>query len=250
MRSSTFKSSTLVGRKGLSGSVSVVSGGTSGVGKAIVRSLLEEGSCVVTFSRQASHIKTFAKEFKWFIEKNQVAVFQGDVTNELSIRRIVKQAMRRFGRIDCLVHNAGRFCFGHVEDISSANIRELFETSVLGPVLLTKAALSSLESSHGQVIVVSTMNVFTPHHAGFFYGFSRIWASLAAEFWAEAFAHKGIRVTTIFPSLTSKANAKVFDNNMILTPQLEGSDLGKLVVDLCAQPRRIHTRAIFLSASK
>ncbi len=124
----------------LEGKVALVTGGASGLGRAIVERFLEEGGRVAILDRSRERSEELAKRLG-----SNVAATIGDVTVLADNDRAVADAVKRFGRLDCFVGNAGIWDFNMSladlpEDRVSAAFDELFGVNVKGYLLGAKAA--------------------------------------------------------------------------------------------------------------
>ncbi|MEX1058145.1 MAG: SDR family NAD(P)-dependent oxidoreductase, partial [Natronospirillum sp.] len=138
----------------LNGNVSLVTGGGSGIGLAVIRRFLNEGAAgigvLVRDPEQATQLTT---EFG-----DQVVVEVGDVRSAEANRRAVQNTVERFGKLDTLVANAGVWDYFaslrkyDLEDIDAA-FDEVFSINVKGYLLAARAALPALEESKGSIIL-------------------------------------------------------------------------------------------------
>ncbi len=145
----------------LENKVALVTGGASGLGRAIVERFVQEGAKVTTLDRAAERSAELAKQFG-----DRVEAVVGDVTVLADNHRAVAETIRRFGRLDCLVGNAGIWDFGTSlaalpEDRIDKAFDELFGVNVKGYMLGAKAAYRELAKSGGSII-------FTVSNAGFY----------------------------------------------------------------------------------
>jgi NAD(P)-dependent dehydrogenase (short-subunit alcohol dehydrogenase family) len=145
----------------LENKVALVTGGASGLGRAIVERFINEGASVATLDRARDRSGGLAKQFG-----DRVAAVVGDVTVPADNHRAVAEAIRRFGRLDCFVGNAGIWDFNiRLADLPEDRIGpafdELFGVNVKGYLLGAKAAYRELAKSHGSII-------FTVSNAGFY----------------------------------------------------------------------------------
>ncbi|WP_439817021.1 3-(cis-5,6-dihydroxycyclohexa-1,3-dien-1-yl)propanoate dehydrogenase [Zavarzinia sp. CC-PAN008] len=145
----------------LEGQVALVTGGASGLGHAIVERFVAEGARVGVLDRSAERLAGLAAAFG-----GAVCGTVGDVRALADNRRAVEDVVDRFGRLDCLVGNAGVWDFGTPlvdldDDKVDAGFSELFDINVKGYLLAAKAALKPLVESRGSMI-------FTVSNAGFY----------------------------------------------------------------------------------
>jgi NAD(P)-dependent dehydrogenase (short-subunit alcohol dehydrogenase family) len=145
----------------LENKVALVTGGASGLGRAIVERFLDEGANVAILDRARERSAELAKQFG-----DRVEAVVGDVTVLADNHRAVAETIRRFGRLDCLVGNAGIWDFNMSlvdlpEDRIGQAFDELFAVNVKGYLLGAKAAYRELAKTHGCII-------YTVSNAGFY----------------------------------------------------------------------------------
>src|SRR5256886_6224804 len=126
--------------------VAVVTGASSGIGKATALALAAEGFEVVGTSRDASRATP----------ARGVTLLDLDVTSDESVATAVGQVIERFGRIDVLVNNAGVGSSGASEESSVAQDRIVFDVNVFGLIRMTKAVLPHMRAQKdGRIITMS-----------------------------------------------------------------------------------------------
>jgi NAD(P)-dependent dehydrogenase (short-subunit alcohol dehydrogenase family) len=138
----------------LANKVAIITGGDSGIGRAVAIAFAREGAKLV-LAYLDEHED--AKETRRLVEREhaQCHLIAGDVGDEAFCRRIVEEAMGRFGRLDILVNNAGeQHVEKNLEDIDAAQLERTFRTNIFGYFFLTKAALPHLKE--GAAIVNTT----------------------------------------------------------------------------------------------
>jgi cis-2,3-dihydrobiphenyl-2,3-diol dehydrogenase len=145
----------------LENKVALVTGGASGLGRAIVERFIEEGAHVGILDRARERGAEMAKRLG-----DRVEVVTGDVTVLADNHRAVAETVRRFGRLDCFVGNAGIWDFSVAladlpEDRIGSAFDELFGVNVKGYLLGAKAAYRELAKTRGSII-------FTVSNAGFY----------------------------------------------------------------------------------
>ena len=157
----------------LSGEVALVTGGASGLGRAIVERFIEEGACIVVFDRTAERLRDVERKFG-----DAVATQVGDVRSLVDNKAAVALAVNRFGKLDCAIGNAGIWDYSVTldetpeEQIESA-FDELIGINVKGYVLLAKAALPALVRSGGSLVYTVSNAGFDPAGGGVLYTASK-----------------------------------------------------------------------------
>lgn len=135
----------------LAGRVVVITGGTDGLGLALANGLVEEGAVVAICGRDAGRLAAAEREL--ISKGGDVLAVQADVERPDDIGRFVDGAVGRWGRIDGIVHNAGRSAAGPLDAVDDATWESDLQLKVMGAVRLTRAALPHLRRKIGRAHV-------------------------------------------------------------------------------------------------
>lgn len=184
---------------GLEGRVAFITGAGGGIGSAISLALAKEGCKVVLFGgKSIEKLNKTAQKIKDIC--GDVEVFSGDLTNQSCINDLFSSAIKKVGKIDILINNAGMALNSSFEDTDVSVFDEIMNINVRVPYMLTQLALPELKKSD-RASVINVASVVA--HAGYamqsayvaskhaLLGFTK---SLAAEVF-----DKGIRVHAISP---------------------------------------------------
>jgi 3-oxoacyl-[acyl-carrier protein] reductase len=172
----------------------LVTGGTKGIGKGIAGVFARAGAKVVLVGRDRERGEEAADELGG-------AYVAADVRRAEDCEHMAAEAVERFGGIDVLCANAGVFPDVRLEDMTEADIDDIFATNVKGTMLSVKACLAALErSGHGRVVVTSSI---TGPITGY-PGWSHYGATKAAQLGflrtaAIELAAKGITINAVMP---------------------------------------------------
>jgi NAD(P)-dependent dehydrogenase (short-subunit alcohol dehydrogenase family) len=183
--------------------VALVTGASSGIGKAAALALVAAGFQVIGTSRDTSRVTTGVG----------VTLLDLDVTSDESVAAVVEQVVERFGRIDVLVNNAGLGTNGAAEESSVGQAQRVFDVNVFGLMRMTKAVLPHMRArGRGRIINISSVFGFVPSPFMAVYGASKH----AVEGYSESLDHEvrehGVRVLLVEPGTTSTP----FDANLVL----------------------------------
>lgn len=142
--------------------VVLVTGGTGGIGKAIVKGFLAEGAKVAFSSTSQAKIDALMAELN--APAGQVAGIVADMRNEAEIRNLVETAKATFGTLDIVVPNAGYEGKAHpVQDMTLELFQETYMLNVFAVMLVMKyAAPTLLEKKSGAVVVVASAAAYEP----------------------------------------------------------------------------------------
>jgi NAD(P)-dependent dehydrogenase (short-subunit alcohol dehydrogenase family) len=133
----------------------LVTGCSTGLGRALAATALDRGETVVATARDAAAIADLARS-----HPDTALVLPLDVTDDAQRRQVVRAALERFGGIDVLVNNAGHGYRAAVEEAADDQVQALFATNFFGPVALIQAVLPAMrEHGHGTIVTVSSGGV-------------------------------------------------------------------------------------------
>lgn len=157
----------------LQGQVVLVTGGASGLGRAIVDRFVSEGASVSVLDRSEEALKGVAQQ-----HGPRVLTILGDVRSSESNLESVDLSVTRFGRLDCAIANAGIWDYSlplvdHELGSLDAAFDEVLQVNVKGPLLLAKAALPALVRSEGSFLVTISNAGFYPNGGGPLYTASK-----------------------------------------------------------------------------
>jgi NAD(P)-dependent dehydrogenase (short-subunit alcohol dehydrogenase family) len=139
------------------GKVAIVTGGSQGIGEGVVRAFAAAGAKVVLCAHPAGKGDAVAAEVT--AKGPGEAVFlRADVTKPAERAAVVDLALKRFGRLDCLVNNAGWHPpHKPIDDFSEPDFRDLLELNVIAPFALCRLALPHLRQTKGNIINVASL---------------------------------------------------------------------------------------------
>jgi NAD(P)-dependent dehydrogenase (short-subunit alcohol dehydrogenase family) len=188
-------------RDPLTGKRVVVTGGTSGLGLALVRAAYRRGARVGFVARTASRVDAVARELP-----DSVGV-TGDVADKAGIHRIALQLTGRLGGVDVLINNAsslGPVPLAPLADTECEELELALATNLVGPFRLTRALLGALAASaragvHPVVLNVSSDAAVQPYPGWGAYGASKAALRHLSAIWDQELRDLGIRVLSVDP---------------------------------------------------
>jgi NAD(P)-dependent dehydrogenase (short-subunit alcohol dehydrogenase family) len=140
----------------LSGQVVIVTGASSGIGAAIARRLVRRGTKLVITARRPELLEALARELD--PSGASVLAVPGDITSDADRRALVAATLKKFGRIDALVNNAGFGTRGPLELVPVEAIRRNFETNVFSLLALTQLVIPAMrERGSGCVVNIGSV---------------------------------------------------------------------------------------------
>ncbi|GGP87016.1 oxidoreductase [Streptomyces roseolilacinus] len=131
----------------------LITGATSGFGRAIAEAAVADGDVVVGAARRPEALDDLVAA-----HPDQVDAVRLDVADTAAVEAVVADVVARHGRVDVLVNNAGRTHVGAFEETTDAELRDLFDLHVFGPAALVRAVLPHMrERRSGAVVQMSSM---------------------------------------------------------------------------------------------
>ena len=226
----------------LEGKIALVTGASSGIGRASAKLFADSGAKVIAVARRGAELESLAAEIG-----PQVATMAGDVCSETDWERIADFAADRFGGLDIAFNNAGML--GEMADVSSLSPqgwRDTLETNLTSAFLGARKQVPLLRQRGGGALV------FTATIVGYTVGFPGMAAyaaskagliglvqCLAAELGAE-----GIRVNALVPGGTDTPMGRI----VAATPELRQHIAGLHALKRLAGPEEIARAALFLAS--
>lgn len=133
--------------------VVVITGGTDGIGKALVEQYLDKGAWVATCGRSEEKLAALKQELAG---KNLLAL-QCDVSQENECKSFMEQVISKYGQIDILINNAGISMRSLFKDVSLETMKKVMDINFWGTVFCTKYALDSITNQKGTIAGISSV---------------------------------------------------------------------------------------------
>jgi NAD(P)-dependent dehydrogenase (short-subunit alcohol dehydrogenase family) len=177
--------------QGLKDKVVIVTGGSSGIGRAAALSFAEHGAKVIITGRRAGPLKEAMSDHP------NIAGFTADASVPADATRTINETLNTWGRVDILVNNAGAGAILPMADATAEKITSIFAVNVLGPSLLSAAALPYLAATKGSIVNVSSTFGQKPAAGLSHYAASKAALDHLTRCWALELAPQGIRVNAV-----------------------------------------------------
>ena len=173
----------------------LITGSSRGFGRALAEAVLAQGDRVVATARDTATLADFA--VRW---PQTSLVAELDVTSPEQIKKVVREAVAAFGKLDVLVNNAGYGLLGAVEECSDSQLRRNFEVNFFGALNLIRCVLPHFRAQKsGHVLNMSAAAAIT-NYAGFgVYGASKCALEGVSESLAAEGRSFGLKVTIVEP---------------------------------------------------
>ena len=171
--------------------VVIVTGGSSGIGRATARRFAEAGARVVVTGRRAAALEHAANDHP------AISALVADAAAPQDAARTIGEAIAAHGRLDVLVNNAGAGAILPLADATAERIESIFAVNVVGASLLVAAALPYLARSHGAIINVSSTYGHKAAAGVSHYAASKAALEHLTRCWALELAPIGVRVNAV-----------------------------------------------------
>jgi NADP-dependent 3-hydroxy acid dehydrogenase YdfG len=179
----------------------LITGSSTGLGRALAQAVLERGYHLVATARKPEQLKEMSDRYP-----DRVTTIALDVTNPQSIQQAVEAALNAYNRIDVLVNNAGYGTVGAIEEVNDDDIRRQFDTNLFGAINVTRAILPTLrEQRSGHILNISSANGISAFAGVGIYSATKFALEAISEALAQEVKPLGIKVTIIEPG-SSRTN--------------------------------------------
>jgi 3-oxoacyl-[acyl-carrier protein] reductase len=184
----------------LDGKVAVVTGASKGIGAGIAKQLAAEGAAVVV---NYASSKSDADKVVDEIAKGggKAVAIQGNVAKKADVEKLFAAAEKALGKIDILVNNAGVYEFVPLEEVSEKQFHRMFDTNVLGMLLVTQEALKHFNSAGGSIINISSLASSLTPPTAVVYNATKGAVDAITRTLAKELGSRKIRVNSINPGM-------------------------------------------------
>ena len=190
----------MTGHYGLSGAVAIVTGGTRGIGRAVVELLAAEEAQVLCTGVRDATVASLRAAMAGY--GPAVTVVQQDMRAEDAAQRLVAAAVAAYGRIDVLVNNAGGYEYKEPGEVSRGDWLDLFTVKTLGYWSLATAAFDYLKENRGSVVNVAGTAGVVARAGAVHVGAVNAGVISMTESLALAWTAAGVRVNAVSPGAT------------------------------------------------
>ncbi|ADW68508.1 SDR family NAD(P)-dependent oxidoreductase [Granulicella tundricola] len=206
------------------GKVVIVTGAGSGIGAGTARRFLQEGASVALNGRREHKLRETLEGF----DQAKTLVHAGDVSDEGYVKSLIADTVRRFGKLDVLINNAGIAIFGPFEQTTTQDWRKVLSTDLDSVYFTSREALPHLLKTKGSIV-----NLSSASGIGGDWGMSSYNAAKGAitnftRALALEYGSRGVRVNAVAPSLTStEATGELEKNEAVLSAFRERLPIGR-----------------------
>ena len=227
----------------LRGKVVVITGASSGIGRAAALQFASAGSRVVLAARRVAALEDVAALCRE--RGGQAHVVLTDVTRDSDLQRLRDEALARWGRIDVWINNAGTTYFARLDDGDLAKHRRVIDTNLIAPLVATRLVLPVFRRQRtGTVINIGSVlsqigQTFVPAYVISKFGLR----GLSDAVRADVADMPGINVCTVLPYAVDTPHFQEAANDTgqrahAMQPVQEPERVARVIVEIAARPRR------------
>ncbi len=177
----------------------IITGASSGIGLACVQEFYNNDWNVVLAARDFSKIEDITSSF----DKNRIVLVPTDVTSQSNCISLVNKAINQFGRIDCLINNAGISMRALFEELDVEILKQVMDVNFWGMVYCSHAAIPHIKETSGTIVGVSSIAGYRGLPARTGYSASKFAMNGFLESLRTEELHSGINVLTVCPGFTA-----------------------------------------------
>jgi NAD(P)-dependent dehydrogenase (short-subunit alcohol dehydrogenase family) len=233
------------------GQVALITGASSGIGRAVALEYARLGGSVCLSGRSVERLEEVARMARQF--SVEATVSPGDLSREDDLRRLSERVRTQAQRLDLLVHAAGLYQAGRVAEVHAADLDALYAANVRAPYFLTREMLPALRLSRGQIVFVNSTVVFGSEPGLAAYSLTKHALRALADHLRAEVNEEGIRVLSVFPGRTATplqerihaAENKPYDTARLLRPE----DVAATVIDAVSLPRNAEVTEVRIRPS-
>lgn len=178
----------------------VVTGASSGIGRAIAVALASAGATVCAVARRRHELEVTASQANG---AGQFALYEADLVRDEELERLAGELLAREAGVNVLVHCAGAISLGEVETSSVRDLDRQYAANVRAPYVLTQALLPSLRANAGQIVFINSTVVLAARSGVAQFAATQHALKAIADGLREEINPEGVRVVSIFPGRTA-----------------------------------------------
>ena len=223
----------------LAGKNAVITGGSGGIGGAITNALIGKGVNVCLLSRNADGVPTDIEAER--SPKVVVATYRGDLASDADLGGFCEYVEEQMSTVDILVHCAGAYHAGTVEETPVEELDRLYRVNLRAPYFLTRAVLPKLKQAQGQIVFINSSTAINGKAKLSQYAATKSALRALADSLRQEVNSYGVRVLTVFPGRTAskmqeevhRMEGRFLDTRYLIQPP----DIAEIVVKALELPR-------------
>jgi len=236
----------------IKGKVVVITGASSGIGKAIAIELAKNGAKVVLGARRTEQLKKIVEEIK--NDSGEAVFFYADVKNKTDLIQLVNKAVEKYGKLDVIMNNAGVSQLSRIDDLDIAGWEEMIDINLRGVLYGMAAAIPVFRKQQsGHIVnIISTVGIKIVPTQGVYAGTKNAVRTIAEAFRQES--DGSIRITGISPGFVKTGLVNNMKNQEMKTAILKNMEqfaispeaIANAVIYAISQPKEVEVGDIVI----
>jgi NADP-dependent 3-hydroxy acid dehydrogenase YdfG len=230
----------------LENQVAVVTGASSGIGKAIALGLATQGAILCLVGRKLETLQSVANEAKG--KAPRTYCYQADLAVDHEVQKLIGNIKRDIRSVDILVHSAGVIWLGSMETANAYQLDGHYQTNVRAPYVLTQGLLSSIKSRKGQILFVNSSAGLAARANAGQYAATKHALKAVADSLREEMNPAGVRVLSLFLGRTASPmqaavyamEHKPYNPELLMQPE----DVASVTLHALTLPRSVEVTEI------
>ncbi len=239
-------------------SVIIITGASSGIGRATAKQLAGQGAKVVITARREEELKELKEEIEY--HKGDALIVVGDVTKKEDFAKIVSATLEKYGTIDVLVNNAGLMPLSYIKNLKTEEWEKMVDVNIKGVLNGVAAVLPTLiEKNKGHIVNISSTAAYQYFPGGAVYCATKAAVKMFSEGLRQELAPKhSINVTSIEPGAVGTNLMDTITDEEILNQlsgmkdmtMLESEDIAEAISYALSQPDRVNINDVYIMPSE
>jgi len=226
-----------------------ITGASSGIGREIAKGFAKEGHIVILTARRKAILNNILQEIKPHCK--EASAFVCDITSVKSVESVANNLIKKYGRIDGLINNAGVSVFKTFLDTAIADYESIIDTNLKGAFLCTKKVLPyMIKQKSGHIINILSVAANTFFEGNSVYSASKAGLLAMMNVLRSEVRKFNIKVTNILPGAVDTPMWNQETRKKYGSLMMQPSDIAKIAVDVIDQPKRVLIEDIVLRPLK
>ncbi len=228
--------------------VAVVTGASSGIGKAIALKLAAHGANLCLVGRKLETLEVVAESARE--TSSVVRSYEADLSQDEDVHKLKEHLERDFGYIDILIHSAGAISLGKIENARIEEFDWQFRTNARAPYLLTQVLLPMIRSRKGQIVFINSSAGVRASANVSQYAATKFALKAIADSLREEVNGEGVRVLSVYPGRTAtpmqsavqKLEGREYHPELLM----QAEDVATMVINALSLPGSAEVTEIFV----
>jgi NAD(P)-dependent dehydrogenase (short-subunit alcohol dehydrogenase family) len=223
----------------LTGRIAIITGGNSGIGKAIAKAYAKGGAKVVLAARRAEQLKEVADQIK--ADGGNVLAVATDITKEPDVLALFEKTMAAHGRVDVLINNAGTASREPADELSLASWQKVIDVNLTGAFLCAREAFKIMKrQKQGRIINIGSVSAKVPRPNTIAYAASKFGLEGVTRALALEGRDHGILVSILHPGNTVSSLGRPAQIGANPEGRMEAEDLAQVAVLMATLPHEVN----------